>query len=420
MAASSRVIHNFIFYIFLIIFRLILDYSYINFVHPVFSYEGYLLSFNWFNYILSWVFYLASFFLVKDSIILPSDYFFVSAVLAIIAPLTSYFGLNSISYFPVIITIISFFTIWVLLKTNLVKPVKFKIYEGGEKFAFNISVICVFILIFWYILSGAVFYFNLDFSKVYEYREISSRLASVGPMAYFNGWVYNVFIVYAMAYTLLHKKYYLTIFFVITQIFFYGVSAHKTVFFTPFLVLSIWWYFRKFRSIMFMVVSFSSLVLLSVFLYIYNNNILFGSMFNRRVFFVPAKLTFDYFYFFEKNPKVFWSNSVLSWLIDYPYSDRITKIIGYENDTEASANNGYISSGFLHAGVIGVIIYSYIIAFLLKNIDYFSRFNIPLWFILCLIVTPMRSFLISSDLLTGLLTHGFLIAILLLLISRKA
>jgi len=145
---------------------------------------------------------------------------------------------------------------------------------------------------------------------------------------------------------------------------------------------------------------------------------MFGSMFARRVFFVPAKLTFDYFHFFQNNPVVLWSNSVLSWIFDYQYPDRVTKMIGYENDSEASANNGYISSGFSHAGVLGILIYSYIIAFLLKNIDYFSKFGIPLWFILCMIVTPMRSFLISSDLLTGLLTHGFLIAFVLLLISR--
>lgn len=418
MIKQNKLLHIFVFYIFLIFFRLTLDFSYTLFIYPVFSYEGYSLNFNGFNYALSWFFYLASFFLVKDRIRVPSDYFFISAILAVFSPLTSYFGLNEFSYYPVLYTLISFFIIWVLLRTSLVKPIKFQIYSSGNKLAFNISVISVFILIFWYILSGAVNYFNLDFSKVYEYRSLSSELASVGPMAYFNGWVYNVFIVYAMAYTLLHKKYYLTILFVVIQIFFYGVSAHKTVFFTPFLVLSIWWYFRKFQSVMFMVISFSFLVLFSVFLYFYNNNIMFGSMFARRVFFVPAKLTFDYFHFFQNNPVVLWSNSVLSWIFDYPYPDRVTKMIGYENDSEASANNGYISSGFSHAGVLGILIYSYIIAFLLKNIDYFSKFGIPLWFILCMIVTPMRSFLISSDLLTGLLTHGFLIAFVLLLISR--
>jgi len=261
MIKQNKLLHIFVFYIFLIFFRLTLDFSYTLFIYPVFSYEGYSLNFNGFNYALSWFFYLASFFLVKDRIRVPSDYFFISAILAVFSPLTSYFGLNEFSYYPVLYTLISFFIIWVLLRTSLVKPIKFQIYSSGNKLAFNISVISVFILIFWYILSGAVNYFNLDFSKVYEYRSLSSELASVGPMAYFNGWVYNVFIVYAMAYTLLHKKYYLTILFVVIQIFFYGVSAHKTVFFTPFLVLSIWWYFRKFQSVMFMVISFSFLVI---------------------------------------------------------------------------------------------------------------------------------------------------------------
>lgn len=413
-------IHLFSFYIFLLVFRLALDYAYIVFVHPIFSYEGYTFDFNYQNYFVSWFLYVTSFIFVKDSIRVPSDYFFITAVLAVFAPLTSFFGLNDIPYRPILYTFLSFLLIWLLLKSDFVKPIYFKISPKANKFAFNVSVISIFVLIFWYVISGAVNYFNLDFSKVYEYRSLSSKVATVGPMAYFNVWVYNVFIVYAMAYTLLHKKYYLTLLFVIIQIFFYGVSAHKTVFFTPFLIVSIWFYFKRFRSVMFMVVTFTFLILSSVFLYFYNNNLLVGSMFIRRVFFVPAKLTYDYFYFFDVNPKVLWSNSILSWIFDYPYPDRVTKMIGYENDSEASANNGYISSGFSHAGLFGVLIYSYIIAFFLKNIDFFIKFNVPLWFILCLIVTPMRSFLISSDLLTGLLTHGFLLAFLLLLLSRNS
>ena len=418
MSKDFLFLHKIVFFMLLFFYRLMLDFSYIYFVFPVFSYEGYNLNFLVSNYIFSWFFFILSFVLIKDKIDKPSDYFFITAILAVFAPLTSYFGLNDFDYFPVAITLTSFFLIWGLLRTKLVKPIEFKVVNNGNAISFNTSVICVFILIFWYIVSGAVNYFNLDFSKVYEYRSLSSELASVGPMAYFNGWVYNVFIVYAMAYTLLKEKYYLTVFFVVVQIFFYGVSAHKTVFFTPFLVLSIWWYFRKFKSVMFMVITFSTFLIFSVVLYKVNNNIMFGSMFSRRVFFVPAKLTFDYFKFFEVNPKVMWSNSVLSWIFDYPYPDRVTKMIGYQNDSEASANNGYISSGFSHAGLIGILIYSYIIAFLLKNIDFFQKFDIPLWFILCLIITPMRSFLISSDLLTSLLTHGFLVAVILILLSR--
>lgn len=408
-----------VFWILLIVYRFVLDFSYISFVVPNFSYEGYVLNFNLGVYLLSWVLFVPGIILAKDRLIKPSDYFFVTAILAVYAPLTSYYALTGFDPYPVVITIFSFYLIFIFDKLNFVKPIRLKSINSGGDSAFIISMICIVVLIFWYILSGAVGYFNLDFSKVYDYRKLSSELANVGPMSYFNGWVYNVFIVYAMAYTLLKKKYYITFLLVLIQIFFYGVSAHKTVFFTPFLVLSIWWYFRNFSSVVFMVLTFSFILTLSVFLFNYNNNLLFGSMFVRRVFFVPAKLTYDYFNFFEVNPRVYWSNSVLSWLMDYPYFDRITKIVSYANDSEASANNGYVSSGYAHAGLFGIVIYSYIIAFFLKNIDFLFRYNIPLWFILCLIVTPMRSFLISSDLPTSLLTHGFLLAFLLLLLSKN-
>ena len=247
------------FWILLVVYRFVLDFSYISFVVPNFSYEGYVLNFNLGVYLLSWILFVPGIILAKDRLIKPSDYFFVTAILAVYAPLTSYYALTGFDPYPVLITIFSFYLIFIFDKLNFVKPLKLKSIKNGGDSAFIISMICIVVLIFWYILSGAVGYFNLDFSKVYDYRKLSSELANVGPMSYFNGWVYNVFIVYAMAYTLLKKKYYITFLLVLIQIFFYGVSAHKTVFFTPFLVLSIWWYFRRFSSVAFMVLT-SSLI----------------------------------------------------------------------------------------------------------------------------------------------------------------
>ena len=416
---SLKLAHTFTFLLLLIIFRIILDFSYINFVIPVYTYEGYKLDIQPINYLLSWCLYIPSFYIVRDKLVKPSDYFFMTALLSVYAPLTSYYALSGLGVYPVVASLISFYMIFLLINTKLVRVIKFSTYRAGVKFSFLVSLISVFILILWYIVSGAVNYFNLDFTKVYEYRELSSEVATVGFMGYFNGWVYNVFIVYAIAYTLLYKKFYITFILIVIQVFFYGVSAHKAVLFTPIVVLSIWWYFRKYSSLLFMVISFSMILLLSLLIYFYENDTLTGSLFIRRVFFVPARLTYEYFDFFEKYQHIYWSNSVLSWLIDYPYSDRMTKIVSYENGSEASANNGYIASGFAHFGILGILIYSYIIAFFLKNIDYLLKFNVPIWFILCLIVTPMRSFLISSDLPTGLLTHGFILSFILLILTKN-
>lgn len=416
--SKFKIFHSIFFIFFLIIFRVVLDFSYVNFVVPIYTYEGYIYDFKKINYTASWLMYILSFFFVKDRLVQPSDYFFVTALLSVYAPLTSYYGLSGLSVYPVAITLISFYLVYFFTKTNAIKPFKFRSFQKGTKFSFSLSVFSILVLIFWYFISGAVSYFNLDFTKVYEFRSLSSEVATIGFMAYFNGWVYNVFIVYAIAYTLLYKKYYLTLILILTQVFFYGVSNHKTVFFTPIIVLSIWWYFRKYSSVFFMVVSFSSIILVSTLLYFTYGDIVSGSLFIRRVFFVPARLTYQYFDFFSQYENIYWSNSVLSWLLDYPYDDRMTKIVSYEYGSNASANNGYVSSGFAHFGVWGVIIYSFIIGLFLKNIDNVFKYGVPLWFILCLIVTPMRSFLISSDLPTGLLTHGFILAFILLILTK--
>lgn len=80
--------------------------------------------------------------------------------------------------------------------------------------------------------SGAYKYFNLDFTKVYQFRELSNKLASVGIMAYINGWVYKVFVVYLMAYALLKKNFafFMILFFI--EVFFYSISGQKVFFYT--------------------------------------------------------------------------------------------------------------------------------------------------------------------------------------------
>lgn len=415
---NDRTYYYFFMVFLLLFFRFLLDISYIVFVSPYFQYMGFDYDLNKYNYIISWVFTLISILLVKEEINKPSDYFFMTAVIAVLIPLTSFFGLANKELLPALISIVSVFFIYVILRTNLVKPFYFKKFANGQMAAFSLSIIFIFILIFWYVVSGAINYINFDFTKVYEYRSKSADLAAIGPMAYVNGWVYNVFIVYYLSYCLLNKKYNLFFLGFLIQIFFYGVSGHKSVFFTPIIVLGIWWYFKRYNSLLFMIVFFNILIVVSLF-FLYLGNIEFPSMFIRRLFFVPAKLFYDYIDFFSQNPKVYWSNSILSFFFDYPYNDKFSIIIGEANESGSNANNGYLSSGFANWGYWGIFLYSIIISFILKNIDYYAKHGLPLWFVLALVIVPLRAFLVSSDLFTTILTHGLLVAMFLLILSRK-
>ena len=84
-----------------------------------------------------------------------------------------------------------------------------------------------------------------------------------------------------------------------------------------------------------------------------------------------------------------------------------------------AANNGYISSGYAHAGFIGVLIYSLILGVYLKWLNVFSK-NVPhIWLTIALMVTPFRSLILSSDLPTTFLTHGLIIATIMITLLRK-
>ncbi len=95
------------------------------------------------------------------------------------------------------------------------------------RLVFSYYLICV------YIFTGAVFHFNLDLSKVYDYRDLNAELTNIGIAAYLNSWVYQVFSICLMSYFLLNKN--IKGFFIVflIQIFFFGIASHKSILFSP-------------------------------------------------------------------------------------------------------------------------------------------------------------------------------------------
>ena len=192
----------------------------------------------------------------------------------------------------------------------------------------------------------------------------------------------------------------------------------KSIVFYPFLVLGIWFYFRKNNSSLIFPLILIALILFTNLLYFVFDNMLIPSWIIRRVFFVPGDLTYTYFEFFKDNPHVYWSNSLLSNFIDYPYNLKIPEVIGSYLNTGSYANNGFISTAYAHANIWGILIYSVIIALLLRVLNNLCFFGIPMWVCISLTIVPFRSLLLNSDLPTTLLTHGLLISILLLFFLR--
>ena len=102
------------------------------------------------------------------------------------------------------------------------------------------------------------------------------------------------------------------------------------------------------------------------------------------------------------------------------YSQPITKVVGdWMGYEELNANNGYISSGYAQAGLFGVMIYTFILGVYLRWLNIFSRKVEYQWLVAALVLTPFRNLILASDLPTVFVTHGLIIATVMILFLRK-
>lgn len=407
------------------IFRGCLDFSYLYFVSPLFSYLGFHYDFSAPVYFSTWAIFIIAVMATPNLLYKVSDYFLTSFLLTIIAPLTSLVGLSGNGFYPLVVTVFVFlffriFQHGTVLSVLLVVP-KIPKLRQGRFISLIIASISVCVLVGWYFYSGAVRYFNLNLLKVYEFRELSAEAAGGGFFSYFNGWVYSVFSIFLMSYCLLKRRFLILSGLFLVQVFFFGVSAHKSVLFYPLLIVSIWFYFSRTRALSIIPIGFSFIVISCMAIYAVFNDMISGSFLVRRVFFVPAKLALDYFQFFSNSSFVWWSNSFLEGALHYPYEETVPKVIGEFNGSDSSSNNGFISFGYAHAGIFGVAIYSFIFIYFLKVLDVITvRSDLPAWLALCMTIVPLRSALISSDLLTSMLTHGLAVSLIMAILFRRS
>lgn len=139
-----------------------------------------------------------------------------------------------------------------------------------------------------------------------------------------------------------------------------------------------------------------------------NYEALFFTMFFARALAVPAQLNDLYYDFFSQNGLLFWSYSKVGLgFVQYESDWSPAQTIGRHMFTEGSANTGMIGSGYMNAGVTGVVIYAVITGLTMAFVDRVAalRRNRALYTMLAL-----PSFMIiftTSDLPNVYLTHGF-------------
>lgn len=160
-----------------------------------------------------------------------------------------------------------------------------------------------------------------------------------------------------------------------------------------------------------------------MFLYLQFADFWVISLFTRRTFLLPAKISFYYYDYFTKNDLVYLSHSIFKSFINYPYQMYPAYVIGKTYFPESApkiygyANTGIVGDGYMNFGYIGVFLWAILLATILKFADAVTESkNIKIvWPILLLTFYIM----VDGAPLTTLLTHGLILALLLCYFTPK-
>lgn len=400
-----------------IFLRFILEFLYVNYIilnqFAIFRFE-----FNIFNYLASWITSLFFIFIFPKRLILPSDFILCLWLSILIIPYCIIFGFNnySLSYLGYIflsILLVLFFKSGKLFKALTIKQ--------GKAIINYIPLLIIFLITLFMVLMGGLDYLSFDLMKVYEKRDSVVELLDISISSYLIRWSNTVFSPLILSLSIWRKNYFLVILIIILNLFWYGITGSKSIIFYPFFILFTYCLANRKSTNLDILPKAFSIICISSFLILELFKLkIFANLLIRRVFFIPAQVIFNYIDFFKENPNVYWSYSLTRNFIEYPYQKDIQIEIGdFVGLPGAYVNSNFIASGIMNADVWGVIFYSIIVGLILKFIDSLTFRKIPNSIVLSTCIVPCFIFLVSSDLLTTIVTHGLLVSLILILCLPK-
>ncbi|HBI72830.1 MAG TPA: hypothetical protein DDY59_06555 [Lachnospiraceae bacterium] len=406
--------------LFLILFKIALDISYVYIISPSYSYAGFSLNIDYIRLIESYLFVVLLSLTVNSKIDRPSNFLIWMLLVGSIIPTLSFYALHSGNRLYTYMIIISYLLIYIISKLPLMK---ISILKQGYKIGFSFIFILLIAVSVWLISRGGLQQLSFGFTDIYKHRENMDAIINVGIWSYINIWVFKVINPALIGWSLWKKKYLYLCVFVLLQIIFFGISAHKSVLFIALLILILYFVLNMKNMINWASLGLVIMIAISSMVYKLCDNIWLASLFIRRVFFVPAQLNYAYYELFHNIGHVYLSNSIFAHFIKYPFQYPTPLMVGNYllGITDTWANNGFLGTSYMHFGFWGMIVFSFIVGVLVWLVDILIYNRLPLWLGLSIIVMPFFSLFTSSDLFTSLLTHGIIICLLILwLLGNKS
>ena len=403
-----------------LLFWMSLVYAFYAFVATVFSYEV-TLVFDWGRAVVSLV-HLA----VAVSVIAyfdrppyrPSRIGVAIIYIFLFIPYTAFYAFVSAPYWNLFIVFV--FTVQLAVLTGWMSEMKFpNLDRAAVDFVFGGIFIVGLYVFAGLILQGGLNRLSLSFEDVYDLRREYLKQVSFPLSSYLVLWQANVINIALISYSIVMRHRIVALVGIVLQILIFAMTSFKSFLLGPFIAIFFIMFLRRKKIYETLSLSLAILTMFMVLLYKVYGMVLVPAVFIRRLFVTPSLMHNYYFDFFSQNPKVLLSNSVLSALFEYPYERAITRVISNEYyGIDFGANVGIVGDAYSNFGFIGVVIFSFILSFALKIADGMAG-RVDGRLVVGVLVLPVMS-LINSALFTTLMTHGLLLAILLVWVFGSA
>lgn len=204
----------------------------------------------------------------------------------------------------------------------------------------------------------------------------------------------------------------------ITSVYLYGVSGHRSFLFQLGLYILLILGMAIFRNRLASLIAPALLILVlsSALVDFLMNSDWLRSLLVRRTFIVPGILSGYYHEFFSNNPNTQWAYSFLGSVGRSPYESTPPFLIGeyYFNNPATSANASIWADGFANFGYVGMLVATIVAGIVIWIINS-AALGRPLKFVLPLTTVVLMVF-VSTSVFTSLVTHGVILLILLVVL----
>lgn len=406
-----------------VLYKFLLGYVYAFIIHPVFQYGGFVNNGTGVDKLVSWFIFLCSLILwlkvFKNDNWMSHEIFFL-LFLIVFTPFTVMTGYGVFSNQYIVCNTIYWFVLLVLMqlpvKVMAGKELFLKFpgqFDSGKSFLKAVFLATACIIIF---VAGRYggFRVSLNLLDVYGRREMASEADIPTIFRYLMGWA-QMLLPICIGFFIKTKQWLWTVLGIIVGILSFGFDGSKTAFALVLLAFVLNFLpntgLRRLNSWIFLAANFG--MILSVLEFRIRHTYFLASYAVRRVMFVPELLRSNYFDFFTHHtPDYFKSSFLRHFGIKTEYEDmpRMISALYYPDRPVFNANNGLISDAVTNLGLAGIFLMPVLIVIIMKVLD---RWTDRMYFTVYLSFGVGVAFYFSNSfLLTILMSHGMLIAML--------